>query len=78
MPPASLNSPPTADTGHMLSQRRQRSGIGAITGIIIILILVVFGGLYFWGAYLNRTNSTDQLPFIPENPPAGGSTQEAG
>jgi len=43
----------------------RKSGAGAWIGIIIIVILLGFGALYFWGAYLNRQNSVDQLPFIP-------------
>lgn len=43
----------------------KKTGIGPWIGTAIILILLGFGALYFWGAYLNRTNSVDQLPFIP-------------
>lgn len=46
----------------------KRSGVGPVVGIVIILILLLFGGLYFWGARLNRQQ--EQLPFIP-----GDSTQ---
>lgn len=35
-------------------------------GIIIIVILMMFGALYFWGAYLNAQNAEQQpLPLIP-------------
>lgn len=82
MPPASLNSPQTTDTGHMLPRQatsagKQGSGIGATVGIIIIIVLVLFGALYFWGAYLNRKNSVEQLPFIPDNSAADTSTQKS-
>lgn len=53
--------------------RSRKSGAGAWIGIIIIVILLGFGALYFWGAYLNKKNSIDQLPFIP-----GDSTQQTG
>jgi len=66
MPPASLNSPRTVDTGHMLAPHEKRSNIGPTAGIIVILVLIVLGALYFWGAYLNQKNSVDQLPFITE------------
>ena len=77
MPPPSFNSPQTVDPSHLLARPRpvsggglpaheRRSGIGATMGIVIILVLVAFGALYFWGAYLNQKNSVDQLPFIPE------------
>lgn len=40
-----------------------KSGNGAIIGTVIIIVLLVFGALYFWGAQLNRTPGT--LPLIP-------------
>lgn len=33
-------------------------------GIVIILVLMVFGAFYFWGAYLNKKASSEQLPLI--------------
>ena len=72
-----VNAPNVStDTGHMLSEHNRatrKSGTGAWIGIAIIVILLGFGALYFWGAYLNSRNSVDQLPFIP-----GDSTQETG
>lgn len=75
MPPP-LNSPQSTDTSHMLARPKssdegglpphKRSAIGPTAGIIIILVLIVLGALYFAGAYLNRRDSADQLPFIPE------------
>lgn len=65
-----------ADTGHMLTEHNRapkKAGAGAWIGTAIIVILLGFGALYFWGAYLNSRNSVDQLPFIP-----GDSTQETG
>ena len=42
------------------------SGSGPTVGIIIIVILLVLGALYFWGAHLNsQNNPEDQLPLIP-------------
>ena len=43
---------------------QRKSGVGPTVGIIIILVLLIVGGLYFWGAHLNR--QAEQLPFIPE------------
>lgn len=35
-------------------------------GIIIILVLLIVGALYFWGAHLNaQANPEDQVPYIP-------------
>lgn len=45
---------------------KKRDGAGATVGIIIIVILMMFGALYFWGAYLNAQNAEQQpLPLIP-------------
>lgn len=85
MPPPSLNPRQTADTGHMLARpkpsgegglpvHQERSGLGSVVGIIIILVLLAFGALYFWGAYLNRKSSVELLPFIPGD----NSTQQTG
>jgi hypothetical protein len=43
-----------------------------VIGIVIILVLLGFGALYFWGASMNREE--DQLPFIP----AEGNSTELG
>ncbi|OGG67103.1 hypothetical protein A3C21_04485 [Candidatus Kaiserbacteria bacterium RIFCSPHIGHO2_02_FULL_59_21] len=60
MPP----TPPQGNIGpdHMLPAHK-RSGAGPTVGIVIILILLGFGALYFWGASMNREQ--EQLPFIP-------------
>ncbi len=39
--------------------------MGPWIGALIIVILLAFGALYFWGAYLNKKNTVDPLPFIP-------------
>lgn len=66
MPPSSPHQPET-DTDFMLPEghpdRAGKSGNGAVIGVVIIVILLIFGALYFWGAQLNRDSGT--LPFIP-------------
>ncbi|MDP2648814.1 MAG: hypothetical protein Q8P19_02840 [bacterium] len=42
-----------------------RASAGPIIGVIIIVLLLVVGALYFWGSHLNSDNSPDQLPLIP-------------
>lgn len=50
--------PPVAE--NMNTQRTPKDdGTGAIVGAIIIVILLVFGALYFWGQKLNKTQSPD-------------------
>jgi len=49
-------TPPTEKSG----------GVGPMMGIVIIVILLIFGGLYFWGAYLNEQKQMDEsLLFDP-------------
>ncbi|MDB5238324.1 MAG: hypothetical protein JWM46_594 [Candidatus Kaiserbacteria bacterium] len=43
----------------------RKGGAGPTVGIIIIVILLIFGALYFWGAQLNKQQ--DQLPLIPSS-----------
>lgn len=63
MPPSS-NPVQFNPTDHLLPPA-QKSSMGPVIGIIIIVILLVVGALYFWGAHLNAQNPEDQLPFIP-------------
>lgn len=77
MPPVTNMPNVSTDTGHLLAEHNRnthKSGMGAWVGIGIIVILLGFGALYFWGAYLNKQGSIDQLPFIPGD----NSTQETG
>lgn len=68
MPDAPAQKPDTSiDVSHMLPEHtktRAKSGAGPIIGVFIIVALLTFGGLYFWGAKLNASN-TDTLPLIP-------------
>ena len=41
--------------------------MGPVVGTIIILVLLGFGALYFYGEYLNNQNTPDVVPFIPGN-----------
>lgn len=45
--------------------------MGPIVGVIIIVLLLILGALYFWGAHLNaQKNTANNVPYIP----AGTST----
>lgn len=44
---------------------QQKSGVGPIAGAAIIIILLIAGGLYFWGAQLNET--MNETPYIPSD-----------
>jgi hypothetical protein len=41
-----------------------RTPIGPWVGAFIIVVILGFGALYFYGEYLNRENPNEQLPFI--------------
>lgn len=53
---------PQTDTDFQLPPGHS-SGTGAIVGVIIIVVVLALGGLYFWGAQMNR--EPEQLPLIP-------------
>lgn len=60
-PPASvMNEKPTS-----VPQQKNHSMAGPIAGTVIITAVLIIGGLYFWGAYLNQKHTTEQLPLIP-------------
>jgi hypothetical protein len=48
----------------MPAPQKKKGGMGATVGIVIIVILLIFGGLYFWGERLNQ-GEPQQLPLIP-------------
>lgn len=63
MPP---QSPIPNENEDRLLPAGHKSGVGPIVGIIIIIVLLILGALYFWGAHLNaQNNRNDQLPLIP-------------
>lgn len=71
MPPATNLPNPTVDSSHqLLAHNKQKSSAGAWIGAAIIVIVLGFGALYFYGSYLNKKNTIEPLPFIP-----GDSTQ---
>lgn len=64
MPPSPNN--PGTDVSHMLpehTQTHEKAKAGPVVGIVIVVVLMIFGGLYFWGAQLNKVE--EPLPLIP-------------
>lgn len=53
-----------------------KGGVGPIAGAVIIIILLIAGGLYFWGAQLN-TNTIQETPYIPSDTMMEDGTIEA-
>lgn len=63
MPPNYKDPYRPVDTNHMLPPHRKP--IGPMVGTIIIVLLLIIGALYFWGASLNRQAAAgQQTPFI--------------
>jgi hypothetical protein len=42
----------------------QKESAGPIIGAVIIVILLIIGGFYFWDAHLNERSTQDNLPLI--------------
>ena len=42
-------------------ESQSRKPVGPVIGTAIILVLLILGGLYFWGAHLNRTQNPPPL-----------------
>ncbi len=55
---------PQIDPDHVLPPHRPQP-VGPMIGTTIIVILLIVGGLYFWGARLNKERSQDQMTYIP-------------
>lgn len=67
LPPRSAPVREAAPASEPVKMRSgQKSTIGPFVGIIIILVLLVLGAFYFWGAHLNTVREQEQnLPLIP-------------
>jgi len=72
MPPQTPLSPIPNENEDRLLPPARKSGAGAFVGIIIIIVLMAVGGLYFWGARLNQQQNPP--PYIPTDSPTGEST----
>lgn len=46
-------------------ERGGKSSAGPVVGIIIIIVLLIVGALYFWGAHLNNQSRQNEVPYIP-------------
>jgi uncharacterized protein HemX len=45
------------------------SHIAPILGVLLILLVLILGGLYLWGAALTEEQSTEETRVIPNNEP---------
>ena len=55
--------------------QKRSSGTGSLVGAVIIILLLAFGALYFWGAKLNDGNSNPP-PLILGNEPVADETSD--
>ena len=56
--------PPQVPQPPMPPRPPQKESAGPIIGALIIVILLIVGGFYFWGARLNQRSAQDKLPLI--------------
>ena len=42
------------------NEKRSKS-IGSIIGLATIMVILIFGGLYYWGAQINKQQTQEQL-----------------
>ena len=53
-------SPPNATPPQAPAPTPEPSDKGPITGIVVIVILLIFAGIYFWGTTLNKQAQLDE------------------
>jgi len=54
------NSQPTQTPQPILTAEKESGSIGPMIASVIIIILIVVGGIYFWGAVLNDSGYVPQ------------------
>lgn len=42
-------------------EQKNKSSVGSIIGIIVIIAVIVLGGLYFWGKRLEESKANENL-----------------
>lgn len=63
-----MNQDPISGGSQMpVSPEPRKSNVGPIAGTIIVILLLVAGGLYYWGAKLNQDIQNNTIPFIPDS-----------
>lgn len=60
------NQNPIAN-GTQMPLTPERKPIGPIAGAVIVIILLIAGGLYFWGAKLNSQMQPQDMPYITDD-----------
>jgi uncharacterized protein HemX len=63
-------APQNANTAPAPLTKTHNSSLGPILGVLLILLVIIFSGLYLWGAALNSQFETEQNNrTIPNNEP---------
>ena len=63
MPP---ESPVSNENQDRLLSPGQQPSYGPVVGIVIIVLIMTIGALYFWSSRLNQpSNAASQVPFVP-------------
>ena len=62
-PPHETSVPPVAQIPHE-EKRPKHTPVGPTVGIVIIVVLLLLGALYFWRESLNNAKG-DPVPYIP-------------
>ncbi len=69
MDPLNQNQNPIANGSQLPPQmptsEPEHSSMGPVAGAVIVIVLLVAGGLYFYGAKLNREAMMNDAPYIP-------------
>tara|TARA_B100000745_G_scaffold70940_1_gene42429 strand:+ start:1693 stop:2022 length:330 start_codon:yes stop_codon:yes gene_type:complete len=60
-PPVENETPATE--GVETPAEPKKEGVGPIVGIVVIIIILIFGGLYMWGTKLN--NQESEIGVVP-------------
>lgn len=70
--PIAMRTPPQYTNPH-------HSQTGVVLGILIVLLVIILGGLYLWGASLSKESALPTVPEIindePETPRADADVQ---
>lgn len=61
-------TPILAQNSPVQPKQKQREPLGPIVGAGIVIVLLIIGALYFWGAALNAKERQAPLPFITGDP----------
>jgi hypothetical protein len=67
------NPNPSNIIPQMEERASKPSSVGPFVGIIIVILVIVLGGLYFWGQRLDKSSNE---PVIPEDTMTGSPAED--